>query len=123
MVTAVTNLGRSGLYDWLVQRASGVILLAYFLCLAGFIVTNPGMDYESWRAFFDHTASRVLGTAAVLSLAMHAWIGLWCTLTDYVTTRMMGASANLLRGLLSAACGVLVFTYVVWGLQIIWGVG
>lgn len=122
MVTAVTNLGRSGLYDWLVQRVTGLILLVYFLCLAGFILGNPGMDYEVWKGFFAHTASRVLGTAAVLSLAMHAWIGLWCTLTDYVTPRMMGAKANLLRGLLSALCGITVFTYVVWGLQIIWGV-
>ena len=31
MVTAVTNLGRSGLYDWLMQRVSAVILLAYFI--------------------------------------------------------------------------------------------
>ncbi|RLA58972.1 MAG: succinate dehydrogenase, hydrophobic membrane anchor protein, partial [Gammaproteobacteria bacterium] len=31
MVTAVTNLGRSGLYDWLMQRVTAVILLAYFL--------------------------------------------------------------------------------------------
>ena len=27
MVTAVTSLGRSGLYDWLMQRVSAVILL------------------------------------------------------------------------------------------------
>ena len=122
MVTAVTNLGRSGLYDWLVQRISGLILLTYFLCLTGFIVANPGLDYASWRGFFSHTALRVLGTGALLSLAMHAWIGMWCVLTDYVTTRLMGAKANLLRGLLSAVCAIVVFTYLVWGLQIIWGV-
>ena len=121
MVTAVTNLGRSGLYDWLVQRISGVILLAYFTCLGVFIGTNSGMDYATWRGFFDHTALRVLGTAAVLSLAAHAWIGLWCVLTDYVTTRLLGPKANLLRGVLSALCGIAVFTYAVWGLQIVWG--
>jgi len=121
MVTAVTNLGRSGLYDWLVQRVGGVVLLVYFLCLGGFVLANPDMDYEAWRGFFEHTASRVLGTAAVLSLSMHAWVGLWCVLTDYVTTRMMGAGADLLRGLLSAVCGIAVFTYAVWGLQIVWG--
>ena len=108
MVTAVTNLGRSGLYDWLMQRVSGVILLAYFLCLGAFLVSNPDISYAQWRELFSATGMRVFSIAALLSLAMHAWIGLWCTLTDYVTTRMMGASANLLRGLLSAACGVLV---------------
>ena len=121
MVTAVTNLGRSGLYDWLVQRISGVILLVYFTSLGTFIGTHPGMDYATWRGFLDHTVMQVLGTAAVLSLGAHAWIGLWCVLTDYVTTRLLGAKANWLRGILSALCGIAVFTYVVWGLQIVWG--
>ena len=30
MVTAVTSFGRSGVSDWLMQRVSAVILLAYF---------------------------------------------------------------------------------------------
>ena len=34
MVTTVTSMGRSGLYDWLMQRVSAVILLAYFLFIA-----------------------------------------------------------------------------------------
>ena len=37
MVTAVTSMGRSGLYDWLMQRVTAVILLAYFL-LVGFVL-------------------------------------------------------------------------------------
>jgi succinate dehydrogenase / fumarate reductase membrane anchor subunit len=121
MVTAVTNLGRSGLYDWLVQRVSGVILLAYFLCLAATLIANPDISYSEWREMFQGTGMRVFSVAAMLSLAMHAWIGLWCVLTDYVTPRMMGAKANLIRGILTAACAVTLFTYLVWGIQIIWG--
>ncbi len=121
MVTAVTNLGRSGLYDWLVQRITGVILLVYFVSIAAFIITHSGMDFDTWSSFFNQTRMRVLGSAAILSLAMHAWIGLWCVLTDYVTTRLLGAKATLLRGALSAVCGITVFIYTVWGLQIIWG--
>ena len=33
MVTAVTSMGRSGLYDWMMQRVTAVILLAYFCFL------------------------------------------------------------------------------------------
>ncbi|HAN68665.1 MAG TPA: succinate dehydrogenase, hydrophobic membrane anchor protein, partial [Halieaceae bacterium] len=43
MVTAVTSFGRSGTADWLVQRVSGVILLAYFLFI-GWVVVS-GVDY------------------------------------------------------------------------------
>ena len=121
MVTAVTNLGRSGLYDWLVQRVSAVIMLAWFLCLASFMIGNPDMDYAQWRGFFQHTSMRVFSVAAILSLALHAWIGLWCVVTDYLTPRLLGSKANFLRGIVSFFCGVTLFTYVVWGIQILWG--
>ena len=121
MVTAVTNFGRSGLYDWLVQRVSGVVLLAYFIFIGAVVVANPDMSFQEWRATFEPTWVRVFSVAALLSLAAHAWIGLWCTLTDYVTPRMMGAKANLLRGVLTGVCAVVLFTYVVWGISIIWG--
>ena len=120
MVTAVTNLGRSGLYDWLVQRISGVVLLLYFICVGSFIGVNDDLSFDKWQAFFAHTSMQVFSVAAILSIALHAWIGLWCVLTDYVTVRLLGPKANLLRGLLSAVCGVMLFTYVVWGIQIVW---
>ena len=121
MVTAVTNLGRSGLYDWLMQRVSGVVLLTYFMCVTSFIISHPGLTYEQWHGFFQHTAIRVFSVAAMLSLAMHAWIGLWCVLTDYLTPRLLGEKANLLRGLATFVCAITLFTYLVWGVQIIWG--
>lgn len=121
MVTAVTNFGRSGLYDWLMQRVSGVVLLCYFIFIGAVLVGNPDISYQEWRATFAPTWVRVFSVAALLSLAAHAWIGLWCTLTDYVTPRMMGAKANVLRGLLTCACAITLFTYVVWGISIIWG--
>lgn len=120
MVTAVTNLGRSGLYDWLVQRISGVILLLYFLCVGSYIGLNPDMTHAQWQAFFSHTSMQVFSVAAILSIALHAWIGLWCVLTDYLTVRMIGQKGNLIRGVVSAVCGVTLFTYVVWGIQIVW---
>jgi succinate dehydrogenase / fumarate reductase membrane anchor subunit len=121
MVTAVTNLGRSGLYDWLVQRVTAVVLLAWFICLASFLISNPDLSYTQWQGFFSHTAMRVFSVAAILSLALHAWIGLWCVLTDYLTPRLLGSKANLLRGLASAGCAITLFTYLVWGIQILWG--
>ena len=74
MVTAVTNLGRSGLYDWLVQRATAVILLAYFLCIAGFMLTNPDFEYAQWHAYFNSTFMRIFSLLALISLVAHSWI-------------------------------------------------
>ena len=48
MVTSVTSFGRSGLYDWLVQRVSAVIILLYVLCHTAILWSNPDMDYMNF---------------------------------------------------------------------------
>jgi succinate dehydrogenase / fumarate reductase membrane anchor subunit len=119
MVTSVTSLGRSGLSDWLMQRASAVILLAYFLFVAAALI--GGVDYESWKALYSQTPVKIFSLMALLSLGVHAWVGLWSVLTDYMTERMMGSKGNLLRGIFQVICGITMFTYMVWGIQILWG--
>jgi len=121
MVTAVTNLGRSGLSDWLVQRVSAVVLLAYTLFMAYYLLANPDLQYEQWQALFECTAMRVFSLLALLSLVSHSWIGLWGISTDYLTERMLGARGNVLRWLVQAAGALLLFTYLVWGIQVLWG--
>jgi len=112
-------MGRSGLYDWLMQRASAVILLAYFL-LVGYVLLG-GVDYAGWKALYSQTWMRVFSLLALLSLAMHAWVGLWAVVTDYLTERLMGTTGNVLRLLAQGVCAIIMFTYVVWGIQILWG--
>jgi len=113
-------MGRSGLYDWLMQRISAVILAAYFIYLGCVLVA--GVDYATWSELFAQTWMRVFSLMALFSLAIHAWVGLWCVLTDYFTERMMGSWGNVLRFVLQCVCGVTTFTYMVWGIQILWGI-
>ena len=40
MVASITNLGRSGLYDWVIQRLTAVILAVYTLFLLGFVIAH-----------------------------------------------------------------------------------
>ena len=49
MVTNVTNFSRSGLYDWMAQRVSAVVLAAYFLFLLGYLIANPDLEYAQWH--------------------------------------------------------------------------
>ncbi len=120
MVREVTSFGRSGLADWLVQRVSGVVLLAYTLVVAGYLIGSTDLDYAQWNGFFDATWMRVFSTAALLSIVAHAWIGMWSVATDYMTERLMGSKGTALRLLFQAGCAVLLFVYLVWGLQILW---
>jgi len=121
MVTAVTSFGRSGLYDWLLQRFTAVVLLAYVLCIGGILATTPDLDYATWRQHFEGTPMKVFSLMALLSVIVHAWIGLWAVSTDYLTVRLMGEKATRLRVLFQGAYAVVLFAYLVWGVQILWG--
>jgi len=121
MVTAVTSFGRSGLYDWLIQRVSAVVLAAYTLFVAGFIILTPDLTFAVWSDLYSTLCMRVFSLAALLSIAAHAWIGLWAVLTDYLTNRIMGAKATVLRLVAQGVLGLVTMTYTVWGIEILWG--
>ena len=42
--------------------------------------------------------------------------------TDYLTPMALGKSATAVRFLFQAVCGVAMFAYFVWGVQILWGI-
>jgi succinate dehydrogenase / fumarate reductase, membrane anchor subunit len=121
MVTQVTNFGRSGLSDWLMQRLTAVVLLAYFVFVVGYLVMNPDVTFVEWKQLFSCTAMRAFTTLTVLSVVMHAWIGLWSVSTDYMTVRLMGHKATVVRLLFQAGYSLILFYYLVWGFQIVWG--
>jgi succinate dehydrogenase / fumarate reductase membrane anchor subunit len=122
MVTNVTNFSRSGLYDWMAQRVSAVVLAAYFLFLIGFLLVNPGLGYAEWHSLFSHNAMRIFSLLAMLAIVAHAWVGMWTISTDYLTPMAFGRWATVLRFFFQAACGVLQFVLFVWGVQILWGI-
>lgn len=120
-VTNVTSFGRSGLSDFVVQRVSGVVLTIYLLVMAAYLLLTPEVDYASWKELHSGLCVRLLTVFAVLSLAAHAWIGMWGVLTDYVTVRLMGPKATLLRVFLQLGMIAVILVYVVWTVAILWG--
>ena len=121
MVTNVTNFSRSGLYDWMAQRVSAVVLAAYTLFLLGYVICNPGMGYAEWHGLFSHAAMRIFSLLALVALSVHAWVGMWTISTDYLTPMALGKWATGVRFLFQAVCGIAMFTMYVWGVQILWG--
>lgn len=113
MVSSVTNLGRSGVYDWMVQRVSAYVLALYTIFLLGFVLTTD-MSYDVWSGLFGHTWFRIFSLMALVAMGAHAWVGLWTVTTDYI-------KATAPRFMVQAACGAVMFVYVVWGVQILWG--
>lgn len=121
MVTAVTSLGRSGVSDWLIQRATALIMLAYVIFLVAYIVITPELSYADWQGLFSQLWMRIFSLITLLSIVAHAWIGLWIVLTDYITEYMMGGKAVVLRLLALLGLAAVALTYTLWGIEIIWG--
>lgn len=120
-VSPATNYGRTGLHDWVLQRVTAVVMLAYVLYILGIVLFGPTPDYATWRAHFAGTPMKVFSLMALVSILIHAWIGLWTVSTDYFTEYLLGAKGNVIRWVFQAACGVVLFAYLVWGAQILWG--
>lgn len=118
MVTSVTSFSRTGLSDWLIQRVTSIILLAYFLLIAYQLMGS--VDYTSWKALFEHTWMKVFTLMATLSLAAHSWIGLWSVFTDYLTERMLGPKGNVIRLCCQLSASIALVAYVIWVIVIVW---
>lgn len=114
MVTNITNFGRSGLSDWLMQRASAVILLVYVLFMVGYFLSVSDLSYSAWHALFQQTWMRIFTMLALISVAAHAWIGLWTVSTDYM-------KATGIRLIFQSFVILALFAFVVWGVQVLWG--
>ena len=118
MVTSVTSFSRTGLSDWLIQRITSVILLAYFVFVA--YQLGASVDYTSWKDLFDQTWVKVFTLLAALSLAAHSWIGLWSVFTDYLTERLLGPVGNVLRLFCQLGASLALVVYVIWVVVIVW---
>ena len=121
MVTNVTSFGRSGVYDWVVQRITAVYLALYFVGLMGFLVAHPDLTFAQWQGLFHATWMRIASLFALVALCAHAWVGLWTIATDYLTSDLLGSKATFIRFAFQSACVIVMFIYLVWGIQILWG--
>ena len=119
MVTTVTSLGRSGLSDWLIQRVSAFVMTAYLIFIVGYLVMNPELTYAQWAQLNQALPMRMFSLLTILSIAAHAWIGMWCVLTDYVTVRLVGPKATAIRIVFQLGMIAITLLYVIWAINIL----
>lgn len=120
VVTNATSFARSGLADFIIQRISAVIIGAYSVAVLLFFIGNPGLDHGELVAWFGSFGMQVFTTAAVLSTAAHAWIGLWTVGTDYLLPAHIGSSATAIRFIYQLGCIFILFVYVLWAMNLVW---
>ncbi|EMJ3156259.1 TPA: succinate dehydrogenase membrane anchor subunit [Yersinia enterocolitica] len=114
MVSNASALGRNGVHDWLLLRASAIVITLYILYILGFVVTVPDITYEIWRGFFASHITKVFTLLTLLSILAHAWIGLWQVLTDYIKPLAV-------RLVLQLAVVITLLVYLLYGTIVVWG--
>ena len=79
--------------------------------MVGFFATSGELTYEVWIGLF----TKVFTLLALFSILIHAWIGMWQVLTDYV-------KPLALRLMLQLVIVVALVVYVIYGFVVVWGV-
>ena len=115
MVTSISSVGRNGVHDFILIRATAIILTLYTFYLVGFFTFGPEITFASWQAFFSQLTTKVFTLLALGSILIHAWIGLWQVLTDYI-------KSAALRVCFQFGIVAILFVYLFSGFFIVWGV-
>ena len=113
MGMTVTSLGRTGVQDWLLQRLTALLLLAYLVLFLGLLFNHRPMDYGTWRTLMQSPLMRYSTLLAMVAICIHAWVGLWTISTDYVKPLAL----RLIFQLLVMAC---LLGELAWSLRILW---
>ena len=113
---------RSGVLEWVLQRFSAVILALYTVGILTILVSHPQMDYATWKGIFDSLIMRISSLIALAAFCTHAWIGMWTITTDYMTPIQFGKLATPVRFIGQVVILILMFSYLVWGIYILWSI-
>lgn len=121
MVGIASSFSQSGVTNWLVQRVSALVMTAYILFITVYLLANPDISYAQWSELNSLLSMRLFSLFTMASIASHAWIGIWCVLTDYVTERLLGPKADIIRKVLQVCMIAVILIYLVWAIDILWG--
>lgn len=105
---------KNGLQDWIIQRISAVVIGAYTIFLLFFLFMHPHLKYDVWQSLFNHAWVRIFSLIALLSVMLHAWIGVWTIFTDYIKVKWLRLSLQVIVILA-------LWFYFFWGVEILWG--
>lgn len=114
MVKNITAFGRSGLSDWFVQRVTSIVVASYVFFLIGFFALNSPVTFVDWFELFSSLSVRIYSLLVLICLLIHAWIGMWTIITDYVKPVWARAGVEV-AVILSLA------VYLLWGIYLLFG--
>ena len=113
MVNRILVGAHYGLKDWIIQRATAIIMAIYtviFLVVFGAVAPD---SFEAWRGIFANGFMKFATFLFFVSVFYHAWIGVRDIWMDYV-------KPDGLRLLMMIVTVAVLVGYAGWAVQILW---
>lgn len=115
VVKSAATFGRTGSHDFILLRATALIMAAFAIFMLSWFACHPQVDYVTWSNLFSHLGMKIFTMLALSSVLVHGWIGIWQVLTDYI-------KCPKLRALIQYVFVVALLVYWFTGLIVLWGI-
>jgi succinate dehydrogenase / fumarate reductase, membrane anchor subunit len=105
-----------GLKDWLAQRVTAVVMAFGTLIFVTVLLGGGPITYESWKALFTRGLMGLMPFLVLLfvvSVLIHAWIGVRDILMDYVKPTGLRLAFQIATILWLVGCAG-------WAVRILW---
>src|SRR5438552_10184862 len=85
-----------GLRDWLSQRVTAALMALFTLAVIVQVLLPGELGYDKWAGIFSKQWMKLLTFTVIVSLLVHAWVGMRDIWMDYV--KSVGARLALQVG-------------------------
>jgi len=96
----------SGLKAWVLQRATAIYIGLFALYLLLVMLIAPPADYVAWRDWFATPLMGIATLVFVVSVLLHAWVGIRDVVIDYIWHTPARVTVLSLVALGLVACGL-----------------
>lgn len=101
-----------GLRAWLLQRITAAYLLLFIIYLCIHFIRTPLREYAVWHAWLANPLVNLAAGLFVLSILVHAWVGVRDIVIDYVTHTGLRVTLFASVILMLTGCGL-------WSLRVL----
>src|SRR3989344_5851345 len=89
----------TGMMEWLWQRVTSIYVAGFVVYVIVYLSLSPIRDHAAWTAWFAIGYVRMAWAIFILSILVHAWIGMRSIYLDYLHPLWLRFSFSLLTAL------------------------
>ena len=102
-----------GLRDWLSQRVTAALMALFTVALIVQVMWPGEMGYDKWAGIFSRQWMKALTFVVIVSLLIHAWVGMRDIWMDYVQPIGVRLALQVFTIVWLVGCAG-------WAIQVLW---